>query len=292
MHALDDLFLQLKTQANVFHNGQYVGSFSVDTSGQGSTSFHIVTHGRCVIEVNGESYQLAQGDGVFLPSDSEHTVKDSCESLAATNKQESLSMDQQLVSNGTGLVCGNLISQHPLAGKLMQSLPEVIIIRADEHPTCATLMNLIMQEAKNPLQPGVFVLNKLADALFYILMRDHATASSGVLAAILHPRLRKAVELIHSNPSKAVSVEDLSACSAMSKSAFAKEFKEVVGVPPSEYQTQWRMLRAYRLLSDEGVTTIDAANRSGYETEASFSKAFKRVIGMGPGEVRKAAKTR
>ena len=72
----------------------------------------------------------------------------------------------------------------------------------------------------------------------------------------------------------------------MSRSAFSEAFKNLVGESPGDYAIQWRMTRAYRWLADSQISTLEAALRSGYESEASFAKAFKRVIGVGPGSVR------
>lgn len=170
----------------------------------------------------------------------------------------------------------------------MAALPSAIVIRHDEHESCASLITLLLKEARNSGEESHFLLDHLADALFFMLIRDHAKASSGLLAAILHPQLKSAIELIHHDAEKPQTIESLADAAAMSRSSFAAQFKQVVGMPPAEYQTQWRMLRAYRWLADDKISTLDAALRSGYESEASFGKAFKRIIGFGPGEARKA----
>ncbi|GAA6140063.1 AraC family transcriptional regulator [Arenicella sp. 4NH20-0111] len=287
MKALNQLFKALNVRANVFHNGQYFGSWAVDTSGSGSTSFHLVTHGNCVISVSGQQHHLRAGDAIFLPNDAEHTISDSFNTKAQTNQQCSVPMTEPLQETSTGLICGNLINEHPLGASLMRALPPAIVIKHDKHASCSALIALLLEEARRADQGAHFLLDHLADALFFILIRDHANASSGLLAAILHPQLRPAIELIHQNADKPLSNESLADAAAMSRSAFAAQFKHSVGMPPAEYQTQWRMLRAYRWLADEQISTLDAALKSGYESEASFSKAFKRIIGIGPGEARR-----
>ena len=287
MSALNQLFRSLKVSANVFHNGQYHGSWAVDTSGSGSTSFHVVSHGDCVLNVNGENFRLAKGDAVFLPSDAKHTLSDSENSTVEINQQTSLPMCSTLSSDSTGLICGSLNNQHPLGAQLMSTLPEVVVVKKEDQAAASLLIELLIKEGKEIDQHSHFLFDQLANALFYILIRDHTQASHGILAAMLHPKLKSAIELIHENMNKRHSNEDLADASAMSRSSFAAQFKEIVGVPPSEYQTQWRMLCAYRWLADEKASTLDAALRCGYESEASFSKAFKRIIGKGPGEVRK-----
>lgn len=287
MQALNQLFKALKVQANVYHNGLYYGSWAVDTSGRGSTSFHLVTYGQCVVDVDGQRYELIEGDAIFLPSDAHHVISDSFDNDAKVNEQTSLPMCGASLDSGTGLVCGNLINHHPLGASLMSSLPAAIVVRKSEQNSCASLIALILVEARKAEESACFLLDHLADALFFVLIRDHASASDGLLAAMLHPKLKLAIELIHQGTEQRYSNEQLADAVAMSRSSFAAQFKEVVGIPPAEYQVQWHMLRVYRLLVDEKISTLDAAIQSGYEGEASFAKAFKRVIGIGPGEARK-----
>ena len=75
---------------------------------------------------------------------------------------------------------------------------------------------------------------------------------------------------------------------AMSRSAFAARFTELVGEPAMRYVTRWRMhARASTRCSDEGATVAELADRLGYRSEAAFSRAFKRVIGTAPGAMRR-----
>ena len=83
-----------------------------------------------------------------------------------------------------------------------------------------------------------------------------------------------------------LTLDKLASAAAMSRSAYASLFKQMVGLSPADYILQWRMAQAHRWLADDGISTLDAALRCGYESEASFSKAFKRVLGVGPGVAR------
>ncbi|HEU4825672.1 MAG TPA: helix-turn-helix transcriptional regulator [Dongiaceae bacterium] len=73
----------------------------------------------------------------------------------------------------------------------------------------------------------------------------------------------------------------------MSRSVLAERFARLVGYPPMQYLTCWRMQLAARLLSD-GRQKIAAIGREvGYESEAAFSRAFKKTVGVSPGQWRK-----
>ena len=76
---------------------------------------------------------------------------------------------------------------------------------------------------------------------------------------------------------------------AMSRSAFAARFTELVGEPAMQYVTRWRMHVGLHALKEEGATVGQLADRLGYQSEAAFARAFKRVMGIPPGAVRRAA---
>ena len=78
-------------------------------------------------------------------------------------------------------------------------------------------------------------------------------------------------------------MEALATAAAMSRSAFALRFKEMVGETPLEYLTNWRMQKAAALLQRGDPKLIDVAKSVGYDSDAAFSKAFKRVMSVAPG---------
>ncbi|WP_454647280.1 helix-turn-helix transcriptional regulator [Bradyrhizobium liaoningense] len=68
---------------------------------------------------------------------------------------------------------------------------------------------------------------------------------------------------------------------AMSRSAFSKRFKSLVGLAPLDYLLRWRM----RLARDQlrrGATVSATAAQLGYSSESAFGHAFKRIYGHAP----------
>jgi AraC-like DNA-binding protein len=67
-----------------------------------------------------------------------------------------------------------------------------------------------------------------------------------------------------------------------SRSRFAQAFKDSVGESPARYVAKIKMFEARRWIAQDGMRVTVAADRLGYDSEASFSRAFKRVIGHAP----------
>ncbi|RVU85931.1 AraC family transcriptional regulator [Leucothrix sargassi] len=291
MNGINRLLDSLKVEANVYHNGQFCGNWAVDTSGSRRMSFHLVSQGQCFFKIDDKEIELFEGDVVFLPSDSKHLLSNTLSLEIPKNLAASVAMTEQVDTPSTGLVCGDFNHNHAIFDRLTQQMPDCLLVRRGDNHAISQIIDLMLHEARSTDQQSNVLLNRLSDCLFYLLVRDNLNIDSGVFAAFAHPQLSHAMDLIHNDISEEgleqrLSVEALANACAMSRSAFATVFKEVVGQTPVEYQTQWRMTQAYRWLADEGISTLEAALRCGYESEGSFAKAFKRVIGVGPGKIR------
>lgn len=292
MDVLNQLFSTFKVNANVFHNGQYCGSWAVDTSGTQYMSFHIVSFGRCFVTIGdgSQSWTLEQGDIVLFPKDVIHCI--TSDERFETEKNLSASQDYQegLIEGGTGLICGYFAHNHPLVTSITEHLPDAVVLKREEIKANKAglhwLLEALMDESLNPEKGSELILGKIAEAILAMIFRQHLPSETGVLAATIHPKLSKVMEAIHANLDKKWTVEQLAELCFMSRAAFSDLFKSVLQVSPMDYITQWRLSQAYRMLADEKVPTLQAAIACGYDNESSFSKAFKRVLGVSPGAVR------
>jgi AraC-like DNA-binding protein len=73
---------------------------------------------------------------------------------------------------------------------------------------------------------------------------------------------------------------------AMSRSAFATRFSELVGESPLRYIARWRMVRAAELLRTTTQPLDEVAATLGYAALPAFHKAFKRQFGVAPAAYR------
>jgi AraC-like DNA-binding protein len=93
--------------------------------------------------------------------------------------------------------------------------------------------------------------------------------------------------LLHGEPDRGWTVDELARGAALSRSALAERFTALVGEPPIQYLMRWRLALAARELRSGSDSISRIAERSGYESEAAFSRAFKREFGTPPAAWRK-----
>jgi AraC-like DNA-binding protein len=95
------------------------------------------------------------------------------------------------------------------------------------------------------------------------------------------PRVRRALDLLHANPSTRQPLADLAAHVGLSPSRFIHLFKEATGVPLRRYKLWLAMGAAMRSLA-EGDNLTDAAMNGGFSSPAHFSASFREMFGLEP----------
>ena len=183
---------------------------------------------------------------------------------------------------------------HPAARNVVEILPPAIHLEPSGSPQLDWLqatLRLMAAEARELRPGGEAVITRLADILVVQAIRSwlesDPAAQSGWLGALQDKQIGRAIALIHREPARQWTVAGLARELAMSRSAFAARFTDLVGEPVMHYVARWRMQVAVDSLRDGEATVGQLANLLGYRSEAAFARAFKRVVGVPPGAVRR-----
>lgn len=166
-------------------------------------------------------------------------------------------------------------------------------VRLDEPPHFwqAAIAHLV-REASGTSFGNRALLARLAELLFMEVLRWQLTYLSkghaGWLAGLNDPHVGRALSLMHADPARGWTVDDLAREAGISRAALAKRFVEIVGETPMQYLAGWRMHLARSLLRESNIGVAQLALRVGYESEAAFSRAFRRAVGVPPAAWRDA----
>lgn len=266
--------------------------------------FHVVTSGRCRLEVAGAPARyLVPGEFALVPHGLGHTLSSDEESgrsapIVYDLPHEYISDRYAVIRHGgagspSTLVCGAVRLDHPSAVQLISSLPPLIVVESAPAPHLSWMhstLGLVADEAKYLRPGGEAVITRLSDILVIQALRswieNDPAAKTGWLGALQDSAVGPALARIHRDPDKPWTVASLAAEVAMSRSAFSARFTSMVGESPMRYLARWRMRRAHDVLRSGDVTIAELAKRSGYQSEAAFARAFKRTLGVPPGSVR------
>ena len=262
--------------------------------------FHLVTSGTSWLRTgSGAWIRLDRGDAVLLPRGSFHVLASAPD--APSLEIEALPRvgveDKVYLVRGPGageepshlMFCGrmrfNLDAGHPL----LALMPEVIRAGdlASRDPTVPALLEAMEREIVQGRVGACGLLARMADVLVAAILRAWVECAcsdpTGWIAALQCPSLGKVLAAIHADPGRDWDVPALAALMGASRSRFAQAFKDKVGESPAKYVARLRMYQAREWIAQDGMRVSVAADRLGYESEASFSRAFKRVVGYSPG---------
>jgi len=109
------------------------------------------------------------------------------------------------------------------------------------------------------------------------------------------PKLKEligiAINFIHTNFERDISLGDISKFVFLSPSYFTRAFKEETSMSPINYLLKVRIERAKELLTDTGLKISDIALSVGFSNQQRFNEMFKKFTHLTPLQYRKKSAT-
>jgi AraC-like DNA-binding protein len=190
----------------------------------------------------------------------------------------------------TEVLTGTYNAEGEVSRRLLDALPPRLVLRRDEWQT--PVLGLLAAEMLREDVGQDAVLDRLLDLLLIDAVRAWFSraelAAPGWYRAQRDPVVAQAVRLLQESPAEAWTVGTLARQARVSRATLARRFADVVGQPPMEFLTQWRVTLAADLILDPAETVASVARTVGYSSPYALSAAFKRVRGVSPHQHRTA----
>lgn len=317
MDALSDVLKSVRLEGAVYLNAEFSAPWCVHAkyglaavkarlAGDHVILFHYIAEGRCLarVEGSGDVIHAEAGDLLLFPDDDEHLMGSdlrldpvAADALAAQGQSDGQIMRLHHGGGGnvTRVVCGYLACSRSICRPLFEALPRGLRIPIGEGSLSALVKELVrvgVHESATASPGRDSLLAKVAELMFVEAMRRYVESLPatvrGWLAGVRDRQVGRALAMIHGDPARAWTVEELARGAALSRSALAERFNNLVGESPIQYLSRWRLALAAQALRGGRDSITRIAEQSGYESEASFSRAFKREFGIPPAAWRRA----
>jgi len=317
MDALSDVLKSVRLEGAVYLNAEFTtpwcirGECGLPTvraklaGAEHVAFFHFLTEGACKVRLadGGEIHEAHAGDLILFPQEGKHLMGSDlqlapmeAEAAAAGGSGFQGGVFHMRYGGGgavTRFTCGYLACSRSVFRPLFESLPRMLCIPMGEASAMLRMLLTAGVHESSAGQPGgASMLAKLAEFLFVEAMRRHLdrlpSESRGWLAGVRDMHVGRALALLHAEPAKPWTVDALARKAALSRSALAERFSELVGESPIHYLKRWRLALAARTLRSTNESVARIAESSGYESEAAFNRAFKREFGVPPAAWRRA----
>jgi AraC-like DNA-binding protein len=284
--------------------------------------YHVLTKGECWAGIVGEQpVKMQRGDVVLFTQGDAHVVSsapgmradpavDSYFELGRTQrpfrihhegKTPHVDLEGKLPPpseqpSSANFVCGFIGCDLRPFNPLVATLPRLLHLPADDGNGWSEQFATFAAAESAAKRPGSeAVLERLSEMMFVDAIRRHVDhlpeQTTGWLAGVRDRFVGRALALMHERPSAPWTIDDLSTQVGLSRSALHERFVSLVGQPPVQYLTHWRMQLASRKLLEGRSSVAAVAVDVGYDSEAAFARAFKRLVGMPPAAWRRAHET-
>lgn len=265
MNLLDALLSQITLRAGVFYTGNICGIHKFPEDSRHG-HLHLVKHG--VIRVKGvgvKTVKITEPVLLFLPRPGLHQ-------LVADNDP------------GADVICGTVQFDGGNHNPVVDSIPDVVLVKLKELPGITTLSEIMFEEASSERVGRQAILDRLCEILIIRLLQyclDNGLTQGGTLAGLADRRLSRVLAAIHEDPASNWNLERLAAIAGMSRARFAVHFREITGETPASYLASWRVMAAQRLLR-QGFHPKHVAYDVGYGSASALTKVFMRKLGCSP----------
>lgn len=297
MDPLCDVISLLRPHAAISKAVTGKGRWGIRYDRHDQPGFALVLKGQCWLRIEGEIPRLLErGDFLLLPTSpafemfSDPAIACSlCQPTTETVRHGDPEGEPDL-----NILGGTFRIERANESLLLDLLPQMIHIRAVENDTSrlSRITTLIMEEGAASRPGRDLVLERLLEVMLIEALRwrplgDGAT-TPGLLAGLREAGIDRALRAMHSQVQRNWTVSELARLAAMSRSAFAGRFTEIVGCAPMEYLSRWRISLAQDALSHERASLDSIAQKIGYNSASAFSTAFRRRTGHAPGAFARA----
>jgi AraC-like DNA-binding protein len=267
-------------------------------SNMGAIKFCAVTEGGCWYSIGGKSgaFRLEVGDVLIISGTRSLTLASDADMIPGAPDTPAVrdDSDQYRLGRGCGFtMLGGIVQVNADRQRLLlNGLPPLIHARGatKEAEPISWLLGQLVSEMENGGPGRSAVLSGLTQLLFVQTLRTYLAhapdGDEGWLKGFGDQRLAVALSNMHGDPSRNWHLEELAKKAGMSRTSLAVRFREMMGISPLAYLTQWRMYLARRELR-AGASIAEAAAAVGYSSESAFSSAFKRVMAVAPGQYRR-----
>ncbi|MEQ9143338.1 MAG: AraC family transcriptional regulator [Parvibaculaceae bacterium] len=306
MDILDDILGTLNLKGVLYFRTDFSAPWSVTVPDHDMAArFHLVVEGRlCLTLPDGTVKELGPGDLALIPRGRAHVLADApgrvAPPLETVLDEAGYDGKGVLVAGGgdrqasTQLVCGHFTFRPGADHPILRALPDALIMTASDRarePWLDEMLRLIVQRVFSGEIGSVASVTRLSEIMFIDLLRvgvHQCPALRAVLGAFRDAHIGKALHLIHERAADTWTVETLASAVGMSRSRFAERFRDLTGMGPMAYLSDWRLQKALSLLEDSRCSVQEVAVQAGYQSPAAFSRAFSGKFGIAPTKYRRA----
>jgi AraC-like DNA-binding protein len=313
MDVLSDVLRTIRLEGALFLNGEMHApwcfkvprgsdiAYVLKPGAQRLAICHLVLQGECWAQAEGDApVRVRAGQAIVAPHGDPHLLGSGMQHAAVLIDHivmPRVPATERIRYGGDGdmtvIVCSYFAYEGDAPNPMMAGLPRLFTTALRDRssgPWIEQSIDFVLADACANKPGSDLLVAKIAEALFAEVVRGYIEATPshgpGWLAGLRDPQVSRCLALMHGEPARAWTVDALADEVHISRSVLAEKFTDLVGAPPMQYLTRWRMILAAGMLRNELSNLARVAEGVGDESQEAFSRAFKREYGVSPGQWR------
>lgn len=294
-----------------YYSLKVAGDWAYSITSKDTIYFYVVQSGSFCIRIGEFTQKIYAGDMVMIPNAHQHVchAEDHNGDNAKPLNKSGAAYHQDTYDQGEiGITESSTTDAHillfecqyvqeiiqPLLSVLPPILPKHDDIPENRFTALDEAIALITRESENMRLGRLAMIDLCASIMMVECLRTYIESlpetTDNWLVALREPNLSKALTVMHDTPNYNWTTHKLAKEAGMSRSSFTQRFKNIVGVPPLTYLTEYRLRIAARHLRLQQNNIGQIGELVGYASNSTFSQAFKRIYGVSPKEYRQQYK--
>lgn len=252
--------------------------FHQQSTGEGAVDYHYHTFhkvifllgGHVVYDIEGQTYDLRQGDVVLV----------GCGDVHRPVFQENSPYDRIIF-----YISPEFLEEHSPAGEnlgqcFVRARADFSFVVAQGDPELLQIAEKLEKEGSGAEFASGFMCNHLFFQMMVLLNRA-ALVNSTPQEVRYDEKIRQVLQCIHNHLTEPLSLEEIATQCFMSPYHMMRKFKEETGYSIHQYRVSKRLFLAKSLVK-KGVSPADACFSSGFRDYSAFARAYKKQFGTSP----------
>lgn len=281
----------------------YISNESVEPHQHNFQEFVLIQKGSCIHRYKNQETILIPGDVFLIPPHREHSyvIQSEVEIINVCFFPEKLGvywtdfvhdMEDPITSSN------NVQSrfQELLQNVMLQDDRDTPIYEADLNtqgiihlkPTelfrIEDLLRSMLEEQENQDEGAAYMKSAMLQMILILLdrVRKRQIVPSLQYSSQKRQIILEALDYIENHITEDIDFSSLAAWLHLSNSHFRAVFKNVTGLPPTDYLNRLRIVKSLQYLQTNDVSIADVAARVGIYDPNYFSRLFKKIMGVPP----------
>lgn len=245
--------------------------------------FILVLEGSMDYFVNGQTVQIANGNGIFINSKRLHYG-------FSYNKSDCSFIVVAIHPNLLGI---NTYTCKTYIEEKFSSITDDFIVLTTQYSWQKEILDLIKEiyEEMNKYTKNPIRLISQASSICAYIADNIQQSYNNIADDKSMITIWKMTEYIHENYSLKIGIDDIAAAGIICRSRCCELFNKYIGQTPNTYLTRYRVHKSCDMLRETNRSVSEIAIECGFQTSSYFSYVFRKEIGMTPQNYRKNIKT-